>query len=164
MTRDHDRVRELRRRPVGAAVVVVLTALASCSGSNPSAATLPRAQLVIQRPAGPVEVNVELATTDATRQTGLMGRSTLAPASGMAFLYARPTEQPFWMKDTRIPLSIAFWDAAGRIVAMLDMVPCRTDPCRLYHPGERYVGAVEVNRGFFAMHGVGIGDHVAIRR
>jgi uncharacterized protein len=164
-------MRELRQRPVRTAVAVALApvavalgVLASCSRSSPSPVALPRALLSIQSPAGQVEVQVELATTDSARQTGLMGRSRLAPDSGMAFLYLRPTEQPFWMRDTRIPLSIAFWDGAGRIVAMLDMAPCHTEPCRLYAPGERYVGAVEVNRGFFAAHGVRIGDHVAIRR
>ena len=82
----------------------------------------------------------------------------------MAFLFDRPTSSSFWMKDTLIPLSIAFWDRSRRIVAILDMAPCRRSPCPLYSPGTSYIGAVEVNRGFFRQHGVRVGDRVELER
>jgi uncharacterized membrane protein (UPF0127 family) len=66
------------------------------------------------------------------------------------------------MKDTPIPLSIAFWDRRDRIVALLDMEPCRADPCPTYDAGVPYVGAVEANQGFFANHGVTTGDRVEL--
>jgi hypothetical protein len=66
------------------------------------------------------------------------------------------------MKDTLIPLSIAFWDERDRIVAILDLDPCREDPCPVYSPGASYVGAVEANQGYFDRHGVETGDVVRL--
>jgi uncharacterized membrane protein (UPF0127 family) len=82
----------------------------------------------------------------------------------MAFLQAWPVQQPFWMKDTLIPLSVAFWDQDGRIRAILDMEPCPAEPCPLYDPGVSWIGAVEVNQGFFEERGVEIGDRVRLER
>ena len=91
-----------------------------------------------------------------------MGRRSLAPDAGMVFLEDGPTHATFWMKDTLIPLSIAFWGSDGRIVELRDMQPCRTDPCPLYGSTAPYVGAVEVNLGFFAAHGIRVGDAVRL--
>ena len=66
------------------------------------------------------------------------------------------------MKDTLIPLSIAFWDGRGRIVRILDMTPCRADPCPTYDPRVAYRGALEVNRGAFKRWGVQRGDRVRL--
>ena len=66
------------------------------------------------------------------------------------------------MKDTQIPLSIAFWRAGGRIVSIMDMPPCRVDPCPSFRPATPYVGALEVHRGFFERHGVEVGDRVEL--
>ena len=107
-------------------------------------------------------MRVEIASTPADRAQGLMGRDILPADQGMAFLWNAPVQGSFWMKDTTIPLSIAFWDTHDRIVAMLDMAPCRADPCPTYDAGVPYVGAVEANRGFFADHGVGVGDRVTL--
>jgi len=93
-----------------------------------------------------------------------MGRRSLAPDAGMVFFEDGPTDATFWMKDTLIPLSIAFWTSGGRIVDLLDMEPCRADPCLLYRSRAPYVGAVEVNRGFFEAHGVTLGDLVRLDR
>jgi uncharacterized membrane protein (UPF0127 family) len=93
-----------------------------------------------------------------------MDRTSLAADRGMVFLFDEPGDGGFWMKDTTIPLSIAFWDEHGRIVATLDMDPCRGDPCPLYSPGVTYVGAVEANRGYFVAHGISTGDRVALSR
>ena len=68
------------------------------------------------------------------------------------------------MKNTLIPLSIAFWDRNGVIAAIMDMQPCRAEPCPRYRPGIMYVGAVEVNQGFFEDHGVEVGDRVELER
>jgi uncharacterized membrane protein (UPF0127 family) len=80
----------------------------------------------------------------------------------MAFLWDEPVRARFWMKDTRIPLQIAFWDARGRIVAILDMVPCRTEPCPTYRPDRPFLGAAEANAGWFTEHGVAVGDTVSL--
>jgi uncharacterized protein len=107
-----------------------------------------------------VRFQVEVADTPETRSRGLMFRTHLAPDAGMVFLFDAPTSGAFWMKDTLIPLQIAFWDADGRIVAILDMRPCETDECPLYSPGATYVAALEVNAGRLDALGVQVGDRV----
>ena len=89
-----------------------------------------------------------------------MGRETLFPFDGMAFVWTDPVQDSFWMKDTLIPLSIAFWDEDGRIVSIMDMEPCNADPCPSYMPDAPYVGAVEVRQGELERHGVGLSDTV----
>jgi uncharacterized membrane protein (UPF0127 family) len=91
-----------------------------------------------------------------------MGRTELADGEGMVFLFGGPTTVSFWMKDTPIPLSIAFWNAQGRIIAILDMAPCAADPCPTYAPGLPYVGALEVPRGFFLERGIATGDPIVL--
>jgi uncharacterized protein len=66
------------------------------------------------------------------------------------------------MKDTLIPLSIAFYGADGRIVRILDMEPCRRDPCPVYDPHATYRGALEVNQGEFRRWGVEVGDTLRV--
>jgi uncharacterized membrane protein (UPF0127 family) len=68
------------------------------------------------------------------------------------------------MKNTLIPLSIAFWGRNDRIFRILDMDPCRAEPCTLYDPQGLWVGALEVNQGFFQDHGVEVGDAVRLER
>jgi uncharacterized membrane protein (UPF0127 family) len=111
---------------------------------------------------GTAALHVEVAATPQARARGLMGRSELPPDQGMAFVFGQPTTGRFWMKDTLIPLSIAFWDERNRVVAILDMQPCRADPCPTYGPDRPYVGAVEVNLGYFDDHGIEVGDHVEL--
>jgi uncharacterized membrane protein (UPF0127 family) len=123
----------------------------------------PPGTAVIRTPAKTVTVRVEIARTEAQLERGLMGRKALARNGGMAFLFGAPTRARFWMKDTLIPLSIAFWNKRGRIVRILDMAPCRADPCKLYDPGAAVSGALEVNRGAFKRWGVRPGAHVTVR-
>ena len=135
----------------------------SCSGEGErSPGPGAEASVVIRTADGPVELDVEVADTTQERAVGLMGRDTIGPHDGMAFTFGEPTEGTFWMKNTRIPLSIAFWDEGGRIVAILDMEPCADDPCPTYGPGAPYVGALEVERGSFEAHGVEVGDRLEL--
>ena len=82
-----------------------------------------------------------------------MGRTTLPADAGMVFVFSEDHRGPFWMKDTLIPLSIAFYAGDGRILKILDMEPCDADPCPLYDPEVAYRGALEVNQGAFAALG-----------
>ena len=141
-------------------LATALSVTAVLSGS----VTFPHGRALIRTPQSTVTVRIEIAETTAQLQQGLMGRRSLAPRSGMAFLFATDTRGRFWMKDTTIPLSIAFWGKAGRILRILDMAPCRTDPCRVYDPHVAFRGALEVNRGAFARWGVHRGAVVTIRR
>lgn len=89
-----------------------------------------------------------------------MGRSTLTPDAGMVFVFDEKTDEPFWMKDTLIPLSIAFWGDDGRVTDILDMQPCDADPCPTYTPRTPYTRALEMNLGWFDRQGIRIGDPV----
>jgi len=99
---------------------------------------------------------VEIAESDDALLCGLSKRDSLPPDHGMLFVMPRVMPMSFWMRNTHMPLSIAFLDAQGRILDIQSMVPDRTDI--LYRsPGPvRY--AVEVNLGWFASHGVNVGD------
>jgi uncharacterized membrane protein (UPF0127 family) len=118
--------------------------------------------LTIQTGSGELVLFVEVASTEAAQHEGLMGRTELAPDTGMVFLF--PDEQPrqFWMKDTLIPLSIAFYDAEGSVVSILDMEPCHEATCPLYDSGKPAMGAVEVEQGYFADRGVKVGDTMTL--
>jgi uncharacterized membrane protein (UPF0127 family) len=105
---------------------------------------------------------VEIAGTPSEREHGLMGRTSLAAKEGMLFTWPEDHEGAFWMKDTLIPLSIGFYAADGRIVRILDMTPCRKEPCDLYDPGIPYRGALEVNQGAFGHWGISEGDRLRI--
>jgi uncharacterized protein len=113
---------------------------------------------------GSVLINVEVAENDAQRRLGLMNRTALDADSGMVFVFFEPTRGGFWMKDTLIPLSIAFFDIDGKILKILDMEPCKTDPCRSYDPEVTYRGALEVNQGAFRDWGVREGDFIRLNR
>ena len=110
----------------------------------------------------PATLHVDVADDGDERDRGLMGVEQLPRDQGMAFVWDEPVTTTFWMKDTLVPLSIAFWDTDGRIIDILDMEPCTGDPCPTYRPDAPYVGAVEANAGWFAEHGVGVGDHVEL--
>lgn len=122
---------------VVAGLVVVTLAVGNLAGSSDavSRATL-RLDGVTFRP--------ELALNSDTRATGLMRRAR-APEDGMLFAFPEPTNGPFWMKNTRVPLRIVFYDVHGVRVRELRMQPCRRDPCPLYHPNRRYRFALELS-------------------
>jgi uncharacterized protein len=109
-----------------------------------------------------VLIDVEVAETPEQRRFGLMFRESLGERSGMVFLFFETTSGAFWMKNTVIPLSIAFFDGDGIIRAILDMEPCKEEPCRLYYPPVSYTGALEVNQGAFDDWNVSVGDRITI--
>jgi uncharacterized membrane protein (UPF0127 family) len=149
----------MSRRPVIAvALLICLSACHRGPGSTVSPSPHAPQTLTIRTADGPVRLLVELAITEAEQEEGLMGRTSLGPSDGMAFLFGAPTTVSFWMKDTLIPLSIAFWDEQGRIIEIDEMTPCTADPCPTYGPHVPYRGAVEANAGFFDAHGVTVGD------
>ena len=128
------------------------------------ALAFPHGTATIATPRPHVKVRVEIADNDARRERGLMFRTRLAANAGMAFAWRDVVEGAFWMKNTRIPLSIAFYEARGRIVRILDMAPCTADPCALYDPKTSYRGALEVNRGAFRRWKVRVGDRITVHR
>jgi uncharacterized protein len=85
---------------------------------------------------------------------GLMGVTNLPPDAGMLFRFEAPPQGGFHMKNTLIPLSIAFADGQGVIEAILDMEPCNAEPCPDFRPDTPFQYALEVNRGAFRSAGV----------
>ncbi|MBA2724658.1 MAG: DUF192 domain-containing protein [Actinobacteria bacterium] len=111
---------------------------------------------------GSVLVNIEIAETGEQHSQGLMFRSSLDEDCGMLFVFFEEMTGGFYMKNTLIPLSIAFFDIDGTIVKILDMEPCKEDPCTIYEPGVAYHGALEVNKGAFSEWGIEEGDPIRI--
>jgi uncharacterized protein len=108
-----------------------------------------------------VEVRVEIADGLLERVRGLMDRTSLGEDRGMLFVFRREQPLSFWMRDTRIPLSIAYIDSKGRITDILDMKPLDDKPPH-YVSSEPVQYALEVNQGFFDERGVKVGDHVEL--
>lgn len=147
------------RRALLAVLVAAAALAAGCAGGAPEKATV-----TVGTPSGPASLSVEVADSRSERRKGLSGRSSLGERSGMLFVYSEDSRDSYWMKDTLVPLSIAFLDGNGRVLAILDMEPCRSDPCPVYDPGIAYRAALEVNRGVFARLGVEVGDVLRIDR
>jgi len=108
----------------------------------------------------PADLGVEVADTPEERQRGLMFRESLPPDQGMLFDFGGETQAGFWMKDTKVPLSIAFISAAGVVLDIQDMAPLTTN--LHYPPQGTYAFAVEANQGWFASHGVAAGSRAEL--
>lgn len=107
---------------------------------------------------GPHTVQVEIANTSVTRQRGLMGRTHLPDGHGMLFVFDVTDSHCFWMKDTPLPLSIAFITDQGRIATIADMQPY-TEAAHCPSEAVRY--ALEVPQGWFSRMEINPGDLVA---
>lgn len=106
---------------------------------------------------GGYPITVEIAITPEEQALGLMHRQHLDPDCGMLFHYDEPQPLSFWMRDTHIPLSIAFIDDEGRIAGLEDLEPHDE---RSVHSSRPCRWALEANRGWFDERGLRIGHHV----
>jgi uncharacterized membrane protein (UPF0127 family) len=120
---------------------------------NATSADLPSRTLTIRDQ----KVVVEVASTPETRATGLMNRFSLRQDHGMLFVFEAPQPLAFYMKNTYIPLSIAFVDTQGRILNIEDMRPL--DESTHWSRGVAQY-AIEMRQGWFAAKGIGVGDKV----
>jgi uncharacterized protein len=137
--------------------LVLLLAIA-CTGGNPGTpASCPQDQGTVSF-SKDARLDVQVAADDASRDKGLMGVTTLPDNHGMAFRWDAPTDATFWMKDTLIPLSIAFVGQDGRVVTIKEMTPCTGDPCTTYAADAPYTMAIEANANWFEDHGITVGD------
>jgi uncharacterized membrane protein (UPF0127 family) len=140
------------------ALAILLLAFFGCgNGSDASDGRAPLSVTSIL--VGHQRVTVEVAATPSARRRGLMHRESLPADRGMLFIFPEEKLLTFWMKDTHIPLSIAFAREDGTIVRIADLEPLSERPVSSRSPA-RY--ALEMNRGWFARHAVLEGD--AIRR
>lgn len=107
--------------------------------------------------AGQREIVAEVASTDATRARGLMFRKHLPADHGMLFVFPEAAQQCFWMKNTPLPLTIAFIDARGRIINLADMQPYSLDSHCAMGPA---LYALEMEQGWFTRHGIRAGAQI----
>ena len=107
--------------------------------------------------AGGQAIQAEIAATDETRQKGLMFREKMAKNDGMLFVFNELAYHSMWMRNTPLPLSVAFVDESGRIVSIHDMEPFTETTHQAAGPA-RY--ALEMNRGWFAANKVNVGDAI----
>ena len=127
--------------------------LAGAAAAQPAAdAVTPNPRLPqVEIQAGMHLIRAEVADRDATRSLGLMHRTSLPQNGGMLFVFDQDAIHCMWMKNTLIPLSVAFIDEAGAIVNIADMQPhdershCAAQPVRY---------ALEMERGWFARRGI----------
>ena len=104
--------------------------------------------------AGMHRIEAEVAATSDSRQIGMMQRTIMPPQRGMLFVFPEVTKHCMWMRNTLLPLSVAFLDESGRIINVEDMQPktennhCATKPARY---------ALEMNLGWFRSRGLGAG-------
>lgn len=111
------------------------------------------------------DVCLWLADVVEERSRGLMGVTDLGEPVGMLFRFEEPTSGNFFMFGTPMPLSIAWFDAAGAHVAETDMSPCvvnDSSECQRYGPGADYVSAIEMVQGELAVVGIGPGSTIEI--
>ena len=104
---------------------------------------------------------VEYAVDESSRAQGLMFRKEMPEDEGMFFLFEKPQELSFWMKNTLIPLDIIFIGEDGKIVAIAENAqPCKEDPCFSYVSGQPAQFVLEINGGLSRRLGISKGDMV----
>ena len=110
---------------------------------------------VLELTSGMYRIEAEVAATDPHRQLGLMNRKSMPPQHGMLFVFNHENTHCMWMRNTYLPLSVAFIDEAGAIINIEDMQP-QTEDNHCARAPARY--ALEMNLGWFAQRGIKAGS------
>ena len=135
--------------------IIFLTTLSGCSGLE----KFEKREITIEGKGGPVTIKAEIARTSAQQQQGLMYRKEVKDGEGMLFIFDKDDVRSFWMKNTLVPLSIAYIASDGRILEIYDMEPGNLDPVRSSR-SVRY--ALEVPQGWFGRAELSPGDRLEI--
>jgi len=139
-----------------ASSLIIVLALAAACGDDSSEPSGPYTEtLHFTRAGHDVTLNVEVADQPGERAQGLMNRQSMPDDAGMLFVWPTDTQSGFWMRDTVVPLSIAFVTAGGVIIDIQDMEPLSEE--RIFAP-QPYRYAVEVNQGWFDDNDVRVDD------
>jgi uncharacterized membrane protein (UPF0127 family) len=133
-------------------IAVVLLSVTACSSSD---------KVVFYNGSGQklAELDVEFAVSQEEQQRGLMYRKELDQDSGMIFVYNRPRILSFWMKNTYLPLDIAFVDKNNVVIDIFPMVPLSLESIR---STSEALYAIEVNAGYYAKRGITPGSRIEL--
>lgn len=137
----------VHRQQVIGALLAYLVSLLCLSGVSPAVQAAEWLEFSI----GIHRIEAEVAQTDATRARGLMQRRSMPAQRGMLFVFDQEAQHCMWMRNTLLPLSVAFLDKDARIINIADMQPqtedrhCAAAPARF---------ALEMNQGWFAQRGI----------
>lgn len=138
-------------------VAVLYTACSTASSNEPSFTT-ERITIRSDVPDEPtVELLVEVADEPSLQAIGLMNRTELPEGTGMLFVFEEEAMRHFWMKNTLIPLDIAFFNAKKELVALKTMEPCTADPCPKYSSSRSAQYALELPAGYLEKNKIDIG-------
>ena len=145
--------------PPPIAIILALGWILLSVGCQPKATeTTPFGLRVAQLKVSNVPVTAEIADTPQASENGLMFRDSLPEDHGMLFIFDQPKKASFWMKNTKIPLSIAYIDSNGKILEIKSMNPL--DETIAASDSDKVAYALEVNQGWFARHGVSSGTKI----
>jgi uncharacterized protein len=139
----------------------MIAGLTGCQQKNSDSS--PFGLRMVQLRIGNSSLFAEVADNPQTSANGLMFRDSLPEDHGMLFVFEKPRTASFWMKNTKIPLSIAYIDSAGRILQIQSMKPLDETP--VASTSNEVAFALEVNEGWFKRNGVSAGAKISgIRR
>ena len=145
--------------PIPGVIIAILSLLAftGCQDEADTGIVFGEGKITI----GGRTIKVQEAITVPQMAQGLMYRRSLDKDRGMIFIYSQPVTSSFWMKDTHIPLSIAFINSEGRIISIQDMEP--DNDRKTYAPPRPFLYALEMNQGWFKSNNIRVGDKVVIQ-
>ena len=140
-------------------MVLLSLSLSGCGQSEPTAVIAPKtAADFFEIKVGERPVQMQLALLQSEMQRGLMGRLELAPDSGMLFVYLKPQQMSFWMRNTPLPLDIGFFDAEGKLREIYQLHPFDETPVATH--GNKLQFALEMNQGWFKANDIRPGDQL----
>lgn len=139
--------------------VLILLALSACGEGNDPAATPTPGVVTIQQGSTRATVQIEIAATFAARQQGLMLRQDLSEDAGMLFVFPADVHYGFWMKNTYIPLDIAYISLSGEVLEVRAAKPLDET---ILTPALPYRYVLEVNQGWFERHRLAPGAIVTL--
>ena len=132
--------------------ILMIASCAACAAKSPSVEL------------GGSTFSVEIADTQEEQALGLMFRDSMPPDEGMLFIFPNEAPRSFWMKNTRIPLDIMYFDKELKMVSIsADTPPCRISHCPNYPSTGPAMYVLELNAGKASELGVGPGDQLAIK-
>ena len=143
------------RHPLFFALLLLTSCLFPLQAAPQPQSDLPKVALIL----GTNTLSAEIAADESARERGLMSRTNLNDNEGMLFVFPQPRPVTFWMKDTPLPLSVAYISSSGKILETHDLKPFDETP--VPSASSSVVYALEVAQGWFLKHGILPGDSIS---